>query len=1441
MVIMSILFFAYLSGGCLDIVVAIMILCIYEFSANNDLIDIEKKDVFFVKLSDNLRLRHVTAFFLVFVLCFSLMLGLVTSVTFSDQGSDSSDIGTGGGTFSPPSGEDQGGSYTGGMYYAAPGVTMQVVYYPYGESYNGELAYGNVLNSVQNHTAYDINGNEIQTIYNGEATTDYVFFAESASGRIYRAPGYDKNTRNGIIHACASRYETAGVGDDMLSPLHHDCISGSAVVDKTHAGTSSDPWVVTMPEATDVEKFIRHIIFGQGFGEWNKSSIALTSTGAEASAVTDDISTYANVLRLLGTSEQGIQNYIDAYTGKLSKTDDYNVMVPTIIWTYIVVECGYDKVWSTGNDWSVTWSYNGLGDDYVGEYFIYKDNYAYCCDGSAYAGEGGTHGTIDGNKFQDTYDVAFKYRVFTVSDVVTYSHAASAVKKGYGQARANAYAEVLWDEFWAMPHATMNDCSYDYRRHVFDSDHTITYMLDGSPKTVTVSAGDEVGYNEVMCEWYIERSWACRWMFGEHNWHKGGRIDYYTRHAHSTGKVNYIRSDYAGTNGTQYYLRGFWTPFNEQVSGGASINKTSTAADGSVNGYCFKFENTSTGDVWYGKSDSNGNIYQTDSSWNQLGGTANYSFTGMFNGEYVITEVLSQKGAGSVLPDYFGIKVVNEAGVTTVNTTITGDDIKISGDDAYVVVSLAGLTGHTTGGKMTLTINNASSIVQGEGRIKKSVENGTRLDGWLFDIYDANGSLVVNGVATDASGLLRYSLDAGVYTIYEVGHKESAVWNDPYLDKSVINSNGYTIEIKAGETTELPITNVYRGKLSVTKTTNTGKNLKNWKFEIRDNTGALVETITTDANGYAESGLLKVGQTYSVTEVTGSDSYWSYDTQTKSVKIVANATTNVTFTNNHYGRVSVTKTTNTGANLSGWVFDIKNSSGTIVATITTDANGKATSGNLAPGSYTVVERANSSSYWVSDIAAKSVTVTAGQTASVTVNNMHYGRIRVVKTTNTGANLNGWVFDIKDSAGTIVATLTTDANGVATSGNLLPGNYTVVERASGSAYWVSDVSPKSVTVVAGSTKDVTANNMHYGRITISKTTNTGVDKDNWVFTVYTDSACTKVAKDKNGNAVTMTTNTNGTAVSGYLLPGNYYVKETGGTRWSDTYYWTMSTEVKTVKVIGGVDTAASGSFANTHYGRFQVIKAMDTDGSVSGWQFKVVRESDGADMGIYTTDANGQFVTDKLLPGRYVVTEIIDEVNGYYYCETMNPVIVTVAAGQTKLAGGTERAGVSFVNALRPMKIVLDKINHVNQPLSGVVFSLEWSVDGVNWQRVKYSSAENVVAGNCGSTGLGSDGTLVTDANGHLEFVNLYPGIYYRVTEESTLNGYTLLTAPYDIAPNDVDITTLTYDMTVVNTPGYGLPETGSVDAMLLPMVGVFAAVIVGGMIVGYLFRKKRSV
>lgn len=51
-----------------------------------------------------------------------------------------------------------------------------------------------------------------------------------------------------------------------------------------------------------------------------------------------DSSLYAAVLKYLGASNLAIQNYLDAYYGKLSITQNGSTLIPNIIWSWVGAE-----------------------------------------------------------------------------------------------------------------------------------------------------------------------------------------------------------------------------------------------------------------------------------------------------------------------------------------------------------------------------------------------------------------------------------------------------------------------------------------------------------------------------------------------------------------------------------------------------------------------------------------------------------------------------------------------------------------------------------------------------------------------------------------------------------------------------------------------------------------------------------------------------------------------------------------------------------------------------------------------------------------------------------------------------------------------------------------------------------------------------------------------
>ena len=90
--------------------------------------------------------------------------------------------------------------------------------------------------------------------------------------------------------------------------------------------------------------------------------------------------------------------------------------------------------------------------------------------------------------------------------------------------------------------------------------------------------------------------------------------------------------------------------------------------------------------------------------------------------------------------------------------------------------------------------------------------------------------------------------------------------------------------------------------------------------------------------------------------------------------------------------------------------------------------------------------------------------------------------------------------------------------------------------------------------------------------------------------------------------------------------------------------------------------------------------------------------------------------------------------------------------------------------------------------------------------VAHSILRTLGEGKCSNPNI-EDGCLTSDKDGLLEWPDLHPGLYYRVTELEAPDGYTLLSEPAfeGKLPNEE----LTVSLRVVNCEIFTLPQTGS--------------------------------
>jgi hypothetical protein len=263
----------------------------------------------------------------------------------------------------------------------------------------------------------------------------------------------------------------------------------------------------------------------------------------------------------------------------------------------------------------------------------------------------------------------------------------------------------------------------------------------------------------------------------------------------------------------------------------------------------------------------------------------------------------------------------------------------------------------------------------------------------------------------------------------------------------------------------------------------------------------------------------------------------------------------------------------TEPSLSGWSFTLKQGS-TVIATLTTDSSGCATKSELADGDYKLYEAVQP--LWSNtdpgdgdrsvtlDWRDRDETVWFGNHYTAGTLNVHkYNDIDNDGKKDTGEpGLAGWTFTVKNSDHMVVASLTTDATGLATK-TLAPGDYDIYEDTPIAAKW-SNTDPggenpkESVHLTDSDTDDVYFGN-HYtpaGSLEVCKFNDLdgdGIHDDGegmlagWTF----DVAPAILGLSALPEPIHVTTAGNGCGVIPSIAPGDYTVTEVAQIGWQNT--------------------------------------------------------------------------------------------------------------------------------------------------------------------------------------------------------------------------------------------------------------------------------------------------
>lgn len=459
---------------------------------------------------------------------------------------------------------------------------------------------------------------------------------------------------------------------------------------------------------------------------------------------------------------------------------------------------------------------------------------------------------------------------------------------------------------------------------------------------------------------------------------------------------------------------------------------------------------------------------------------------------------------------------------------------------------------------------------------------------------------------------------------------------------------------------------------------------------LRASAGEVVDTVTTDETGLAESKALYLGK-YEIREIKAPYGM-VLNTEIRTAELVyAGQEIEITETSASFynerqkAAVSLDKVleqnTQFGIGMNGEMSavtfglfateDLTAADGSVIPAdglleiLSVDENGHAVCNiDLPFGSFYLKELSTDEHYILSDEKHPIVFDYAGQeTALVEIkandgkpidNDLIYGEIHGLKKDEDGNALGGAVIGLFKADCTeftrenAILTAVSREDGGFSFADVPYGNWIVREIEAPTGFVLSDETFAVTVDKDGAVIEVEIENtMIRGTVQLTK-----VDKD------YPDNKLTgaefAVYRDSNGNKEldaddellgTLTETGTGVYEMPELIYGGYFVKETKAPEGfyldENAYYFEITENGKTVTV----ENEAGKGFVNAaQVGLLKIIKT-SSDGKIEGFSFRVTGPNGYSE--IFTTDKNGEILIENLRIGEYVVSEVSDGASAAY--------------------------------------------------------------------------------------------------------------------------------------------------------------------------------------------------
>ena len=739
------------------------------------------------------------------------------------------------------------------------------------------------------------------------------------------------------------------------------------------------------------------------------------------------------------------------------------------------------------------------------------------------------------------------------------------------------------------------------------------------------------------------------------------------------------------------------------------------------------------------------------------------------------------------------------------------------------------------------------------------------LDNNMTYVNESNGTKQTGG-SVEIKGQTKFHFEAPLNVKMETwksGSKNASYLFQPLVSKTSSSSlqdigrGSYLYEPE--KKTSLTVNWLQQGSVKLAKQDNKGKMVPNTSFKLSYNAdmSSAIGSYTTGSDGTVTVDNL-MPQTVYIQETNVPD-HLVLDSTVKNIEVKTGETVNFTQTNNwkqgYLEVIKKDKKTGQTVKKAGTKFEVL-SGNQVISTITTNVEGKAKTGLIDYGTYTIREKEAPQNYVIATLTQNQGVTENGKTYSVEVyNEPVLGQIELQKqdseTGNTAqgdatlkdaeyvikANENilnpadGTVLYAKDeviSQKTVgngvwgdTGTKKTDSNAKITWSNLPMGTYRIEETKPSKGYLIdknvytvtlssTNSTQQVVTKSAVSKEQVIKGKLELAKMGSDGTSGVVQGLAGVEFTMKLYSDVQKNGWEKAKTYDVLVTDQTGRDTSIDVPYGTYQVKET---KTPENYYPAGDFFVT-------IDKDQEIEYRMVNNAPFKAwLKIVKTDNqgqkvTLSHATFKL-KDEDGnyvkQKVGLFykdewTTDEKGYVVLDNMIESGTYTIEELKTPEGFLIG---NDIKVNITADNNDIYFDQDNQPVievTFVNEKPTGHLILHKEfeREEDVAIGGVQFKVTADSDIVDpaTGKIIYKKGDPVNMGNV------TDGIYVIDKNGKLELNNLplgTTGARYKVEEVKTLDGYVLLDEPVIFEFDIKDNTTKEY--TVEKTVENKLTET----------------------------------